>query len=366
MDTEKIELPINLQKDCATALQTALPLCVLLSDDTEKGWYYENYIKIYTHFEYGNAFYCDYIDALNYSIDGFWDNRILRYTYTRKIILEQVKDISSVIKEAIFNEIYCVLFVDEYYIEELKNSQHFAHEILIYGYDDCEKNYLGIAFKLGKFSKILIPYEQMEEGYKNAFRYIGERGGWEGRMLIQFRKVWHISEYEFSNDIFLDNLRQYINSKYLKKDTYLAFFNELGGRIKSSPMREGISVKYDFIAYLIKLKEVLINNEENIQIVYIAFHTLRDHKRLLYDRIKYYIEKNKLKHLNGEILELKTIVEETERMRLLYMKLELLVKRKKYEKCLCIVDDILKIVESVFKIEEKIIKNILLDNEIKK
>ena len=145
MSEKRKKLPITIQSDYYMNQGYALPLCILLKDDFYRNWYHVNYLMPHAFFRSINDFYCEIYDALEYGWKHRIDSHVLVCSYTSKEIMQKVDNIYDVISKRICSDYYCIIFLDHYYLEglpEFYHKSHYAHEILVYGFDDVKKNIL--------------------------------------------------------------------------------------------------------------------------------------------------------------------------------------------------------------------------------
>lgn len=353
-------LPILIQQDFTTPFTYSLPLCILLSDDTWLGWYYENYIKIFTQFVNNDFFECKILDALDYSMNGVIETGLIRYSYFPKSVMRYIKDINVILKDNIQNNNYCILFLDEYYLLSLKRivSKHTVHEIMVYGYDDLKEIYQCIAFYDEKFQNIEIPYNEIQKAYTSVFKYIDNYYGWNDRMFLTFRRVLNKEIYPFSFQIFLNNLKQYYNGTYSQKEEYLFLFNMRKNNYPGHNIHCGINVIQDYIEYFNSIYKCILLSTESKNIndlfkQYKALHMLIEHKRGLLKRLTYvatlYCDTKQSKEL---IEKYKTVVDLCETTRMLSIKASRILNIQYKEKLLNITNRIIKLLTTVSIMEK--------------
>lgn len=334
-------LPIKLQKDYNLILGYALPLCIILADDKFEGWYYENYTMPYVILEGIEYFECGIMDAIEYGSRDNINTRLMRYSYIGKNIMSQVTDISSVIKERIEEDFYCILFLDHYYLSKTYNynKRHFAHEVLIYGYNDYNKEYYGITFINENLGNFIISYEEMERAYYNVFSYIDQRDGWEEKMFMQLKCVGHKKSYPVNVNEFKSKIKNYNLSLLKKSNYYLHLFY-----LKEEKIEYGIKITEIFLKYMQLMKNHLTKAQTNEEIKntfsqYFPFHMYADFHKGLYKRFQFY----GYNILNQEELnEYKKISIKSEKIRVNFIKAAMISEIRNKDKVLKILDDIEK------------------------
>lgn len=364
MQSSTIELPINLDIDYNFSLTYAYPLCVLLSDDKYIGWYYENYIKIFTKLDGVDFFDCRMIDMLNYGVGCIFDNSLVSLTYMDKELLLQVNDIVSILKYYISKKKYCILFVDVFFIAKTE-EEHFAHEVLIYGFDDVSFNFKVAVFMNYKFCSIEVSYKDLEKAYSSAFNYIDERDGWNVRMMMVLSRVNNDIPYPFSMSLFLSSLKEYHIGDYNVKDKYINFFHEIDENRPSTKLKCGSEVVKDYIEYL-NLSEKEIQDaldyegfEEKLN-KYGAFQMLHDHKVGMYKRLSYVINLYCYNEVTKKLLDdYKKVVELSDIIRRLFMKLQAIKHLKQKERMLNIINNLKKELLKMSSLEYKTLDSII-------
>lgn len=336
-------LPIFVQKDYNLTLGYALPLCIILADNKFEGWYYENYTMPYAILVEIDYFECGIIDAIEYGSRDNINTRLMRYSYIGKNIMSQVTNIHIVIKERIQEEFYCILFLDYYYLSKMPNynKYHFAHEVLIYGYNDNNKEYYGVTFIDKNFGNVIISYDEMESAYHNVFFYIDERDGWEEKMFMQLRCVGHTKKYPISVDVFKNKIRNYNLSLLQNSDYYLHLFYM---KNVDNEITYGIKITDTFLNYIKLMKEYLIKAKtdkdvKDIFTQYFPFHMYADFHKGLYKRFQFYSQ-NKL--IPKYLEEYKIISIKAEEIRMSFIKASILAEIKNKVKISKILDSIEK------------------------
>ncbi len=334
-------LPIKLQKDYNLILGYALPLCVILADNKFEGWYYENYTMPYVLLKGIEYFECGILDAIEYGGRDNINTRLMRYSYVGKNIMSQVSNIYSIIKERIQEDFYCILFLDDYHLSKMYtyHKKHFAHEVLIYGYNDYDRQYYGVSFINGNFESFIISYEEMDRAYYDVFSYIDERDGWGEKMFMQLRCVGHTKAYPVNIDKFKNKIRNYSLSLLEESDYYLHLFYMKEGE---SEIAYGIKITDTFLKYIILMKEYLIKAQTDKEVKkifeqYFPFHMYADFHKGIYKRFQFYGQ-GILKQEDLE--EYKKISLKTEKIRMSFIKLSIIAEVKNKDKILRILDNI--------------------------
>lgn len=173
MNTQHTELPINLQHNIYVYLHHFFRVSITLSNDYFRPWYYQNYTNLFA-FAKTNLF-TDYT-FFDFCPPSFWD--VLYESDCSLRFLKEQKDIFSLIKSSIQEKQYVSIDLDEYYlpIKQAYQKYRLIHPMLIYGYDEKEKELLcigsgkqdaedtGVGF-LGKYK---ISYSAFEKAYTSV------------------------------------------------------------------------------------------------------------------------------------------------------------------------------------------------------
>lgn len=255
----------------------AFPLSVICCKDKNKGWFYSNFINIY-------SFYDQEINKLiiNFDVQFFEDE--VYYLNREKISVKTLDAISNRpienIIELLNQNKYVILFLDEYYIEESLryNKEHFDHEFMIYGYDLEE----------GTFDTINYGNDYHYKSRKMSFKSFTE--GYNSQQLNRDLPMMFLSYYE-DNEWFrpyykLDS--KYINysiKNYLKGHNFLYNKRHIYPLNCNSKNKYGIDIYIDLINYL----EAMKTDNNFIEVIF--FYLLYEHKNCMERRLNYMNEK---------------------------------------------------------------------------
>jgi hypothetical protein len=160
---------------------------------------------------------------------------------------------------------------------------------MIYGYDNDKKQLLAIGFNQNMiYSKLVFNYADYEVAFQSGKTCYKETAPWSESSAVQLIEAYDYEQvYPYINARILNELKQYIYAipDYRRKYIFL------------NPPEEACS-------FGIKVYDDAIDNLENLfkgktTIDYRAMHFIWEHKKGIYDRIKYAIAENKL---TGEIV----------------------------------------------------------------
>jgi hypothetical protein len=279
------KLPIVLQKEINSALYYALPLCVILTEEKLKSWFYEHFIETY----YYNGSY-NYLedDMIKGGFNSILDK--IRFSYSN---LDEI-NIIDIIIDGINNGCYCYIYLDEFYLPAKGNFNHFYHESLIYGYDNNKNKFLAIAFdKNMSFDKLEYDYKSLINAFKS-----GKEIALNDFPVTLFKIRDFENSYPFNLSRFVTKLSNYINSIYKNQD-YMYYAN-LQDILSHSNI--GISGYPQFLAHINKQINTLnYSNFMNVHFIY-------EHKKGLINRLAFIKEKflssEKLDDLINELNEI--------------------------------------------------------------
>lgn len=374
--SEKI-LPISLQKEFNHLLGYAFPLCILLNNEKNLGWYYENYIETYAQLRKGYQIRFDVMDVLSYKE---YETKIMETSRVDLIEASRIKSIEKEIIRKLKADKYIIIFLDQYYImdSDAYNLRHYPHEVLIYGYKD--EMFKAIAFDKNRiFNKINITHKELQSSFQNVLN----KKIWTNETEIEENIIYYFNiidqdiSYPFNFNEFIEKLDRYHKSKIRKKDFYLKNYQDKEDE-ETIYSVVGIDTYNVFIDYF---KNVICVAEEDpekfvqyIEAKYNFIHIFYQHKDGLSKRFDY-INKNifKSKVFQEKIEEYKALTKELLKIRLAWIKLIKKIKFKIYsnknkKEASDYAKKIMKeFLESIIMIKEKeevIIKEIL--DELKK
>ena len=138
----EIKLDIVIQKKMTTYLHRSLPMCIILSNENYKGWYYTNFVQIMSNTLDNGDVELNYITPR----DGYID--VAEVNCLGYPMLYYDTDFVSYVIENINRGYYLVVHIDEFYIPDkwAYEEIHFVHASLIYGYNQEKRELYGIGF----------------------------------------------------------------------------------------------------------------------------------------------------------------------------------------------------------------------------
>ena len=173
---------------------------ILGTDPNTESWIMNHFVKLYIHrdeifdnFYDRNAFFygCPWIQVVQ---------------IRREIVLRICSRIIDYVKALIDEGFYVYCMGNTEYISAYHNDRYWAHNLMVYGYDDVSQTfYLSDFFENGKYTRAACSYEELEKALQTAQmnRHFVN--------LIYGMKLKEI-EYKFEVDMLLEKLTDYLGS----------------------------------------------------------------------------------------------------------------------------------------------------------
>lgn len=235
-------------------------------------WFFSNYIQIscppefpYDRTKIINFFDYDYYNPFYASSPFASELRTERLKIPGKIISDFL--------EALENNIYLHIYVDDFYIPfrsayKIKNR---PHELFIYGYDMSNKIFHVLGYdKNGKPQKMTLTFEVVEQAYVGG-NFILENGykncEW---MHLDYQLSYTSTQYNLNLKRIINSLKSYLDSTE---------FNLMPGTVTGLNVYKLLKEYYNNY----------INNRTTFDVR--AFHVLWEHKNVMYQRVRYLEEK---------------------------------------------------------------------------
>jgi amino acid adenylation domain-containing protein len=275
----KAELPAAAQNEITTYLHRSLPLCAILANHNYIGWYYSNYIQIFSYRDAKGFLEINYSEPRD-SFADIADVICLGYH-----LLQEVGSIVDFIKDKIQLGYYLIINLDEY---ELSNKHdymknHYVHASMVYGYDDETRQVKGVGFDKSRlFTDLLFDYDELNKSYTSSKVHYLNYAPWCAWSAVQLIKLKSPErQFPFSKRKFLQDLYDYIHSE---ADEYRLYNFEYDVN--------RVTFGMDVYETIVKELNHILRGEFNVD--YRALHLLAEHKKCLYARLSYVIEKFKL------------------------------------------------------------------------
>lgn len=265
---------------------------IFLSDEKYYPWIINNYIQIFALKDLYK--YPLRIGALDYLYNRYGDWQMFEFSANPYLEYEKIsystlnqflkyEDLSTVLENAINEDKYLYLPIDEFEIPAYQNyrKSHIIHHMFICGYDNEQMNFFAFDnFNHGKYQFANIKYEDINKGYYSLFENnIYEWSEVGGLCMFRFyQKLWHRDKVELYS-INLETIRVGV-CEYLLLPGYGNKYRHI------SHYRYGIDC-YDELDSLFKHG---IESEACV-VDHRAFCAMRDHKRVMLFRLDYLQEK---------------------------------------------------------------------------
>lgn len=294
------------QKKVTTYLNYSLPLCLVLADATKRNWILEYFSDIYLMYGYDGYVWLDYNIQDNY-LDGIVESI--------SVSIDEMRNENDIILYILkkLQQNYCImLFADMYYLNNTESYMinHYVNQIFIYGLNTSRKELYGIGFDVNfRFKKMTYSFEEIRQGYQECVNNIKFEPGWVSKHNVLCMKV---REYGKSYNVNISNIiaeiRKFYSSLGKVKDLREDVINERGN-----------IAHFGFNAQQECIKSVLKLYENQYVIDYRSIHLLCEHKKLMYEKLKYIV-----KNINEEdvtcVNEFKIIAEGFDKIRWMYLK----------------------------------------------
>lgn len=173
---------------------------ILGTEPNTESWVMNHFVNLYIHkdeifdnFYDRNAFFygCPWIQVVQ---------------IRREIVLRICSRIIEYVKALIDEGFYVYCMGNTEYISAYHNDRYWAHNLMVYGYDDVSQTfYLSDFFENGKYTRATCSYEELEKALQTAQmnRHFVN--------LIYGMKLKEI-EYKFEVDMLLEKLTDYLGS----------------------------------------------------------------------------------------------------------------------------------------------------------
>lgn len=267
-----------------TYCNIAFPLSITSIDDKTKDWFYSNFIKLYSTYERKNN-----ILLTNYDVQLFEDE--IYYLNRENISINTIDTFNiSIIKEIInlidMNK-YISVFLDEYFIYYSPDFEknHNSHESLIIGYNNLKKKFYCLSYgRDGKYKYRILEFKMFLKSFKSLKinRNLPV-------IIFSFQADSYRPNYNMDFKYICNEIKNYLNGKnflFERKN-----INDIKANRKN---KYGIDVIDNYCEYISKLiDDYMFNKHCDIQLI--PFYLLFEHKRCMYRRINYLIEKKYVK-----------------------------------------------------------------------
>lgn len=350
---EKCINPIVLQNEVTSYLHWSLLLCFILENDRFRQWYYQHFIQLgsflYSHV--GSSITKIMVDYLEHVEDTFRNSILLKHCIILGYDDLDKNDLNDILCYKLCQGYFGVVYLDEYFLPGKRSYQkhHFVHPTLFYGFDSLRHRFMCIGYDS---QYILVKYELDFDTVREAF--ISGAAHYKKGAVYAEKEVVQLylpnkqgTPYIFDNRTFFSELTDYVFSRSNNEKLYLfQHCNTLEYR-GIHQQNVGLSVTDEV---LLKLQEKMLGVDS---IDYVAVHILAEHKRGIYNRLKYiYSQSGIPDKLGGEIDKYEKLVHQLEVARMLFLRETLTDKGSQLHK-------IVHILESTRKTEEEVLIKII-------
>lgn len=286
---KKKQLDIMLQNDFNFQLNHSLVLCFILLNRNIIPYYNQAFINISSkHQENGFV-------NLDFLVNDFYDKVLDRKDKIEMRKAKRIDNILNYIREKIDLGEYMIVGVDEYFLSNKERYQeyHYAHQTLIYGYDDDKEIIHGIGFdKEHLFSKLEYKYIEFQKAYLEVSNSHTSTAPWlEEAEILSYKNRIFDQMCPYDTEAVAKEIYNYLNS-----------FSQ-----KNSSEKQGIDVIDDLIETLYFLME----GKEVFE--YKNLHMLTEHKKSIYNRLGYFVQQtsgiNELANLQKEYIKVLMMVD---------------------------------------------------------
>ena len=272
---------------------------ILGNNPNTESWIMNNFINIYIKSE---GIFDNFYDRNTFFYGCPW---IQVVQIRREIVMQICNDIIDYVKALINEGFYVYAVGNTEYIPAYHREHYWAHNLMIYGYDDEKKEfYIADFFVNGKYAHDKCTYLELENALKTA------EVNRDFVNLIYGIKLKDI-EYKFEVDILVEKLKDYLNSENLfckyKTRQDEEFYSNRGGNSYNYFSYSEMKNSYHFgLSYYDKLIDMARNNSRKLLR---PLDLLFEHKVLMGKRIDFLYKNGHISRFNYE--NLKTLCDNT-------------------------------------------------------
>lgn len=324
---KKFVMELSVNNDFIGSQFVCFPIAAFMSENNFHNWYYMNYMLPIVMLNGPTSLSCIIDDSFVYGSDSNVYSKIMRINSVNVDFCEQIEDINELLRKELFDEYYCVLFLDFYELSCFKDyfhRKHYIHEILFYGYDDDVERYKCYGYLRHLYQCFEVPYDEVKRSFGVAIKYIRNGSGWHEYMFITMDLVAHDKEYPYRNDYFIGKLEQYTIGEIPYTMCYEHRLYMIGS--KESRIAFGVNV-IDVLIHYFNMLQIMAQNG-TIYDQYVnqqpAFNMLWSFYEGMVKRLSYFMERNGLeKILERYVTDYRVeVVRRSKMIRMLYIKLD--------------------------------------------
>lgn len=209
LDYVDTSLPFEIPQYCTYPMFTAIQ-GILKGHNNELNWVYNNYIQLWADKTIVSEYYWTDFKFANEEIREEFCPLIFK-KYGEKI----TDNFVETIKNNINNKNYLFISIDMFDIDAWWQTGderwHSVHQILIYGYNDIDREFLTADFYTGTYKKIKLSYEKVENGYMKYFRQHEEEK--IGLFLDDLYFRYTPCEYNIDLNVMANLIKDFLDAK---------------------------------------------------------------------------------------------------------------------------------------------------------
>ncbi len=310
---------------------TAGLFSVLGNCEKTNAWIFSNYIQIAVGIRNGNIFAGGSVDAI--ILPAYHAEKtcpyIIHSLLTRDTVASIDNNILDFIIKMIDAENYIYLVADQQYFIDI-HEEAFPHDMFIYGYDLESESFYAADFTFSDTGKYIYKEISMQ-GFKKGYEVITEKDDFYyyergGVGLFHFDSNAY---YNFDIEFVKEQIREFLNS--------IDYSERFRSADNPFEKREYGARAYDLLGSFLR------DDKGEHRGVRKSLSVLRDHKKLMVDRLQYMMKNG---YINNEnlIVEYEDIYKRQNQLLLLFIKYEL-TKNYRYVEKVASDMDILKLKE---------------------
>ncbi|MFK4011558.1 cysteine peptidase family C39 domain-containing protein [Bacillus cereus] len=328
-------LPVN--ENCVVNCYhfESFPLAIISNYEEATPWINSNYIQLCMHKDFLTAPVPFKFYIFDYAIVPWLKTQRL----DREIFPLMNRSIVDFVKDAIKQDYYVYLNVDEYFIPNRRSykTQHFSHDLLVFGFEDSKNEFKILGYDHNfKYRTTEVSYSEFKKGFLNLDNI---KNCCPQIYLYKFNKD---VKYNFNIEVVIDFLEDYL------------FCVRTSKRYDSLAEPEDLVFGLECYDYLQLYLSTLLDSHNQADVR--MFHKLLEHKLCMLNRIEFLQEKKyidiesdiylKYKDIANQALIAKTLIIKynmTKNFSCIESARERLTYIKKYEKI--IIFELLKIIK---------------------
>lgn len=289
-------------------MEDAYSLTAAVAKECSYEWIYSNYIQLV--FQEPERFDNQPVKFFKVSWKSglIWDADcplLICDTISRELVMANKIDIIDFICNAIDKEQYVKIYLDEFYLPYRSSYQwrHLIHESLFFGYDNDKKQLYGLAYITDANGYGFKEFSVDMNNVKQAFEQVPIIDSVQKNRIMFMSCNWE-KFYEFDLQVVKDSIYEYLHS--FRTDLKFVSINNANS----------------YYVFGLEIYEKLVNYymEEESERTVIPLHIIYEHKRLMYDRLKYMMENEYMDNDEDFLNQYLRIVKEAYLCKLFFIK----------------------------------------------